>query len=165
MNRNSHTIAVRPSVMILKKFFDKITTETQIAALYQDMCPRHGYAEWVAETCYHSNTTFVTKYAHITLPHLCGTKQGSSFAYSSSNCVASFKSRTFFPPPTFAHPPIVRGYIQSYCDDDKRYIAAVILPNLIFQVQWSLDRARDFPSSLNLGKSIKSARWISSITH
>ena len=152
--------------------------------MYQHGCPRHGYAELVAETCHHSNATFVTKYTHITLPHLCGAKQGSSFACLSSNYVASFKSRVFFHPPTFAHPPLVCGYafqfqsadnrcsvhhliitIQSYSDDVTRYIAALILPNRILQVQWSFDRDGDFPSSLNLGGNIKSARWISSTTH
>ena len=168
----------------IEKFFDRITTETQIVAMYQHGCPRQGYAEWVAETCYHSNATFVTKYVYITLPHLCGAKQGSSFACPSSNCVASFKSRAFFPPPKFSHPPLVRGYafqfqsadarcsvqhllitIQSYCDDDTRYTAALILPDLILQVQWSLDRSGDFSLITKLGRNIKSAQWISSITH
>ena len=134
----------------IEKFFDRITTETQIVAMYQHGCPRHGYAEWVAETNHHSTALFTTKHAIIRLAMMCGAKQGSSFACPSSNCVASFKSRANFPPPSFAHKPMVRGYafqfhsldtrsdtsslilhIQSYCDDDTRYKVANVLPQLI----------------------------------
>ena len=60
----------------IEKFFDRITTETQIVAMYQHGCPKHGYAEWVAETGYHSMALFATKHAHITLMVLCGVKKG-----------------------------------------------------------------------------------------
>ena len=72
----------------IEKIFDRITTETQIVAMYQHGCPRHGYAKWVAETSHHSVAIFTTKHAHILLSHLCGAKQGSSFACLSSNVVA-----------------------------------------------------------------------------
>ena len=158
----------------IEKFFDRITTETQIVAMYQHGCPKHGYAEWVAETGYHSMALFATKHAHITLLFLCGMKQGSSFSCPSSNCVASFKSKAFFPPPTLQHPPLVDGYafkfhshdtrtlaqhliliIQSYCDDDTRYTAALLLHQLITQVQWSLDRAGHFSLITKLGRKHK----------
>ena len=113
---------------------------------------------------HHSNVTFISKHDYITLANLCGAKQGSFFACPSSNCVASFKSRAFFPPPTFAHKTLVYEYafqfrsadircnvyhlilnIEFYCDDDTRYTAAVILPDLILHIKWSLDRTGDFP--------------------
>ena len=34
----------------IENFFDRITTETQIVAMYQHGYPRRGYAEWCAET-------------------------------------------------------------------------------------------------------------------
>ena len=117
---------------------------------------------------------FATKHAHITLMTLCGVKQGSSFSCPSSNCVASFKSKAFFPPPQLPHPPLVDGYafqfhshdartlkqyliliIQSYCDDDTRYTVALLLHQLIIQVQWSLDRAGDFSLITKLGRKHK----------
>ena len=158
----------------IEKFFDRITTETQIVAMYHHGCPRHGYAEWVAETGHHSMALFATKHAHILLEVLCGAKQGSSFACPSSNTVASFKSKAFFPPPRLPHLPLVDGYafkfhsqdqrslaqhliliIQSYCDDDTRYTAALLLSQLIQQVQWSLDRAGDFSLITKLGRKHK----------
>ena len=57
----------------IEKLFDRITTETQIVLMYQHGCPRHGYAEWVAETWHHSNATFVIKYAYRDSPGLGGT--------------------------------------------------------------------------------------------
>ena len=158
----------------IEKFFDRITVETQIVAMYQHGCPRHGYAEWIAETSYHSTALFATKHAHILLDVLCGAKQGSSLACPSSNVVASFKSKAFFPPPQLPHKPLVEGYafqfnsrdarstaqhlvltIQSYCDDDTRYTAAIHISHLILQVQWSLDRAGDFSLITKLGRKHK----------
>ena len=117
---------------------------------------------------------FATKHAHILLEVLCGAKQGSSFACPSSNTVASFKSKAFFPSPRLPHLPLVDGYafkfhsqdqrslaqhliliIQSYCDDDTRYTAALLLSQLIQQVQWSLDRAGDFSLITKLGRKHK----------
>ena len=88
--------------------------------------------------------------------------------------VASHKSQAFFPPPTFAHKPLVNGYayafhsrddqylaqhlilvIQSYCDDDTRYTAALLLHQLIHQTQWSLDRPGDFTLITKLGRKHK----------
>ena len=79
-----------------------------------------------------------------------------------------------FPPPTLAHKPLVNGYafafhsrddrclarnliliIQSYCDDDTRYTAALLLHQLIQQAQWSLDRAGDFSLITKLGRKHK----------
>ena len=74
----------------IEKFFDYITTETQIVAMYHHDCPRHRYAEWDAETGHHSMALFATKHAHVLLAVLCGAKQGSSFACPSSNTVVSF---------------------------------------------------------------------------
>ena len=45
--------------------------------------------------------------------------------------------------------------IQSYCDDDTRYTAALLLHQLITQVQWSLDRAGDFSLITKLGRKHK----------
>jgi len=45
--------------------------------------------------------------------------------------------------------------IQSYCDDDTRYTAALLLDQLIRQVQWSLDRAGDFSLIAKLGRKHK----------
>ena len=134
----------------IDNFFDRITTETQIVSMYQHGCPRHGYAEWFAETGHHSMTLFATKHAHISLPVRYGNKQGSSFACPCSNVVASFKTKAFFQPPQLPHRPLVDGYafqfhsqdmcttarhliliIQSYCDDDTRYTAALLLSHLI----------------------------------
>ena len=161
----------------IEKFFDRITVETQIVAMYQHGCPRHGYAEWIAETSYHSTALFATKHAHILLDVLCGAKQGSSLACPSSNVVASFKSKAFFPPPQLPHKPLVEGYafqfnsrdarstaqhlvltIQSYCDDDTRYTAAIHISHLILQVQWSLDRAGDFFLITKLGRKHKKSQ-------
>ena len=117
---------------------------------------------------------FATKHAHITLAVLCGANQGSSFACPSSNTVASFKLKAFFPLPRLPYKPLVEGYafqfhsqdtrsiaqhliliIQSYCDDDTRYTAALLLGQLIRQVQWYLDRARDFSLITKLGRKHK----------
>ena len=117
---------------------------------------------------------FATKHTHITLMVLYGVKQGSSFSCPSSNYVASFKSKVFFPPLQLPHPPLVDGYafqihshdarmlvqhiiliIQSYCDDDTRYTAAFLLHQLIIQVQWSMDRARNFFLITKLGRKHK----------
>ena len=38
----------------IEKVFHRITTETQIVAMYQHDCPRYGYTEWVAETGHQS---------------------------------------------------------------------------------------------------------------
>ena len=118
--------------------------------MYRHGCPRHGYDEWVAETSHHSVAFFATKHAQITLPHLCGAKQGSSFACPTSNVVASLKSKAFFPPPRLPHTPLMQRYtyifhskdkrylakkliliIQSYYDDYTRYTAALVLHHLI----------------------------------
>ena len=117
---------------------------------------------------------FATKHAHITLAVLCGANQGSSFACPSSNTVASFNLKAFSPLPRLPHKPLVEGYafqihsqdtrsiaqhliliIQSYCDDDTRYTAALLLGQLIRQVQWYLDRARDFSLITKLGRKHK----------
>ena len=45
--------------------------------------------------------------------------------------------------------------IQSYCDDDTRYTAALLLSHLIAQVQWSLDRAGNFSLIAKLGRKHK----------
>ena len=45
--------------------------------------------------------------------------------------------------------------IQSYCDDDTRYTAALLLDQLIRQVQWSLDRAGNFSLITKLGRKHK----------
>ena len=58
----------------IEKFFDRITTETQIVAMYQHGCPRHGYTEWVAEISHPSVAIFTTKHVYILLSHLCGAK-------------------------------------------------------------------------------------------
>ena len=142
--------------------------------MYQYGCPRHGYSEWVAETSHHSVAIFTTKHAHILLSHLCGAKQGSSFACPSSNVVTSLTPQAFFPPTTLAHKPLVNGcayafhsrddrclaqhlilVIQSYCNDDTPYTTALILHQLIHQAQWSLDRAGYFSLITKLGASIK----------
>ena len=117
---------------------------------------------------------FTTKHAHIFLPQLCGAKQCSSFACPSSNVIASLKSQAVFPPPTLAHKSLVNGnvyafhsrddrclvrhlilIIQSYCDDDTPYTAALILHQLIHQAQWSLERAGDFSLITKLGRKHK----------
>ena len=102
----------------IEKFFDRITTETQIVTMYHHGCPRHGYAEWVAKTGHHSMALFATKHAHITLAVLCSAKQGSSFVCPSSNTVASFKSKAFFPPPRLLHKPLVDGYAFQFHSQD-----------------------------------------------
>ena len=145
---NSHMTLAR-LLVIISIFFDRITIETQIVAIYQHDCQRHGYTEFG----HHSMDLFATKYAYITILVLCGAKQSSSFACPSSNVVASFKSKAFFPPPKLPHDPLVDEYvyqfhshdarstprklvliIQSYCDDDTRYTAARLIQQLIFQV-------------------------------
>ena len=142
--------------------------------MYQYGCPRHGYADWVIETSHHSVAKFATKHAYITSPHLCGTRQGSSFTYPSSNVVASFKSQAFFPYLNLDHQPLVQGYayafhsrdkrclakyliliIQLYCDDDTQYTAALLLHQFITQVQQSLDRVGDFSLITKLGRNHK----------
>ena len=57
---------------------------------------------------------FATKYYHITLRHLCGAKQGSSFTCLSSNAVASFKSKDSFPPSRLTHPTLADGYAFTF---------------------------------------------------
>ena len=49
----------------IEKFFDRITTETQILAMYQHGCLPHGYAEWFAETGHYSMALLATIRAHI----------------------------------------------------------------------------------------------------
>ena len=166
--------------MISKNSSTESRRKHKLSQCTNTVAPRHGYAEWVAKKSHHSMAIFTTKHAHILLSHLCGAKQGSSFACPSSNVVASLKSQAFFPPPTLAHKPLVNGYafafhsrddrclaqnliliIQSYCDNDTRYTAALLLHQLIQQAQWSLDRAGDFPSSQNSGANIKNVPLIS----
>lgn len=91
-----------------------------------------------------------------------------------SNEVASFKSKAFFPPPLLLHKLLVAEYtfkfhshdahstvrhpiliIPSYCDDDTRYIAALLPSQRITQVQLILDRAGDFSLITNLGRKHK----------
>ena len=83
----------------IEKFFDQITTQTQIVTMYQHVCSRHGYVKWVAETGHHPMALFTTRHTQINLMALSGVKQGLSFSYPLSKCVASFKSKSFFPPP------------------------------------------------------------------
>ena len=160
----------------IEKSFDRITAKTWIVAMYQHEYPRHGYVEWIAETSHHSNTTFTTKHAHITLPNLCGAKQRSSFVCISSICVASLKSRAFFVPPTFDHNTYCMGIysnsIPSTNDTaciilsltynpivitihDTWYTVAIILPDLILQVWWLLDMAGGFSFITKLGRKHK----------
>ena len=139
--------------------------------MYQHGCSRYGYDERVTETSHHSMAIFATKQAHISLPYLCGAKQGSSFVCLTSNVVASLKSQAFFPPPPLNPKLLVQGYtyafhsrdkwflakhliltIQSYCDDDTRHMAAILLHQVIHQVQWYLDRTWDFYLITKLGR-------------
>ena len=142
--------------------------------MYQHGYPRHGYTEWVAEIIHHSVVLFATNHAHITLSHMCRAKQGSSFAYPTSNVVTSLKSKTFFPPTQSPHPPLVQWHsytfhsknsrcltkdliliIQLYYDDDTGHIAALVLHHLITQVKWSLDRKSEFFLTTKLGRKHK----------
>ena len=107
----------------IEKFFDRITTETQIVTMYQHGCPRHGYTEWVAETGHHSMVLFAIKHALITLAVLCGAKQGSSFTCPLSTTVVSFKSKAFLPPPRLHHKPLVDGYAFQFHSQDARSTA------------------------------------------
>ena len=111
----------------IEKSFDIITTETQIVAMYQHSCPRHGYVEWVAERSHHSVAIFTTKHTYILLSHLCGAKQGLSFACSPSNVVAPLKSQVFFPSPTLKHKPLVNGYAYAFHSRDDRCHHPIIL--------------------------------------
>ena len=77
------------------------------------------YDERVTETSHHSMAIFATKQAHISLPHLCGAKQGSSFVCLTSNAVASLKSQAFFPPPPLNHKLLVQGYTYAFHSRDK----------------------------------------------
>ena len=158
----------------IEKVFHRITTETQIVAMYQHDCPCYGYTEWVAETGHQSIALFATKHVHIILPVQCGAKQESAFACPTSNVVVSFKLNAFFPPLQLSHPLLVDGYIfkfhsydaqstarqpiliiQSYCDGDARYTEKLVLRYLIKQVQWSFDRAGDLSLITKLGHKHK----------
>ena len=131
----------------------------------------------MVQTGHHSMALFATKHAHI--PPQCAVviSKVSQFACPCSNVVASFKSKAFFPPPQLLHKLLVDGYafqfnsqvmratarhliliIQSYCDDDTRYIAALLLSYLITQVKWSLDHAGDFSLTTKLGRKHKMFR-------
>ena len=118
---------------------------------------------------------FAIKYTNIKLPHQFGAKQGSELAFPSSNVVASFKSKVFFPPSQLPYSPLVDGYtflfhtqdtcstakhliliIQSYCDNDTQYTAVILLDHLITYVQWSLYRVRYF--SLVIKKQVSNTR-------
>ena len=142
--------------------------------MYQYGCPLHEYAEWLAETGHHFMALFVTKHIHIFLLIRYGNKQRFPFAYPYSNVVASFKSKAFVPPPQLPHTPLVDGYafqfhsqdmratarhlimiIQSYCDDDTRYTAALLIYQFITHIQWSLDHVRDFFLIIKLGRKHK----------
>lgn len=75
--------------------------------MYQYVCSRYGYAEWIAEIGHRSMALFAIKHANITLPYQCKAKRGLLFVCLSYNVVASFKSKTFFPQPQLPHPPKV----------------------------------------------------------
>ena len=117
---------------------------------------------------------FATKHAHITLSVQFGAKQGSEFVCLTSNVLASFRSKAFFPPPQLPHRQLVDRYafkfhlhdarstarhliliIQSYCDTDTRYTASLLVRQLIIQAQCSLDRAGDFSLITKLGRKHK----------
>lgn len=60
-------------------FFDRITTETQIVAMYRYDYLRDNYTELVVKIRHHTIVLFVTNDTYITLPHQCGAKEGSAF--------------------------------------------------------------------------------------
>ena len=98
----------------------------------------------VTETGHNSMAVFVNKCVNITLPHQCDAKQESEFSCSSSNGVASFKSKEFLPPPQLPCPLLLDGYVFQFHTKYKlskteyliryyyvQYIASLLLEELI----------------------------------
>ena len=154
-----------------EKIFDHISLELLCTALIQHDCPPTGYVERAAESLPDTPARITTPHGIVIIHIECGARQGGTTACPFSNTVASFKTRYFDQAPVQPHLPLVPNYahvlhhrdmrntlhdviihIVSYCDDNTRYTAALMLSQLIPQIQSNIDRTGDFSLITKLGR-------------